>query len=195
MSHIVEDRRTPLWRKLAGLAVLAGAGAASGYGVATLTRDRLDSWPDETALLVAATLVASGIAVAVIVALRPRRIPRGCGVLQSLVLLLAGVMMALPVLGPGVAAPAVVMAGVVLILLGQTVANLMLWRAADEMLRRVMLETAALAFAASQLLLFLYGAAERLGLVEAVSAWALIAPMMALYLLASMVAAARRGLS
>ena len=82
----------------------------------------------------------------------------------------------------------------VLLSLVQSVANLMLWRRADEMLRRVMVETSALAFWASQMALFLYAAAERLGLTGGVSAWGMMAVLMTIYLLASAVASMRRGL-
>ncbi len=92
-------------------------------------------------------------------------------------------------------APDMVFGGIVLLLAIQTVANVMLWRRADEMLRQVMAETSAIAFWALQTALFLYAAAERLGLVETISAWALTGILMAVYLLSSIVASARRGIS
>jgi hypothetical protein len=45
-----------------------------------------------------------------------------------------------------------------------------------------------------QTALFLYAGAERLGLVETVSGWGLIGILMAVYLLAAIVASARRGI-
>jgi hypothetical protein len=71
----------------------------------------------------------------------------------------------------------------------------MLWRNADEMLRRVMLETSALAFWAVQLSLFIYAAAERLGLIGTITGWGLMGMLMGVYFIASIVAGARRGLS
>lgn len=103
-----------------------------------------------------------------------------------------------PMWGPSLMEPGVVFAGLVLVAVIQSVANLMLWRRADEMLRRVMVETSALAFWASQMALFLYAAAERLDLVGGpntrVSAWGMMGVLMTIYLLASTVASMRRGL-
>ena len=62
------------------------------------------------------------------------------------------------------------------------------------MLRRIMAETSVMAFWVLQTALFLYAAAERLGLVESITAWGLTGILMAVYLLASIVASARRGL-
>ncbi|TPW01259.1 MAG: hypothetical protein FD125_2673 [bacterium] len=87
-----------------------------------------------------------------------------------------------------------VFGGVLLLVVVQSAANLMLWRTADEMLRRVMLETSALAFWSLQLGLFIYAAAERLGLVGTITAWGLMGILMGVYFIASAVAAARRGL-
>ena len=73
-------------------------------------------------------------------------------------------------------------------------ANILLWRRADEMLLRVMVETGSLAFWTLQLALFVYAASERLGLVDGITAWGMIGILMAVYMVASAVAGARRGL-
>jgi len=70
----------------------------------------------------------------------------------------------------------------------------MLWRAADEMLRRIMAETSAIAFWALQMALFVYAAAERLGLVETITGWGLMGILMGVYFISSIVASARRGI-
>jgi len=57
-----------------------------------------------------------------------------------------------------------------------------------------MAETSAMAFWALQTALFLYAAAERLGLVGTISGWGLTGILMAVYLIASIVASARRGI-
>jgi len=131
---------------------------------------------------------------AAMAAMRSSKLPPACGPLQALVMLIAGGLMVAPIWGPNLASPDVVFIGLVLLSLVQSVANLMLWRRADEMLRRVMVETSALAFWASQMALFLYAAAERLGLTGGVSAWGMMAVLMTIYLLASTVASMRRGL-
>lgn len=180
--------------RILGLLFLALVGAGVGYLIGgRLNLDAL-SWDDALALIIAALLLATGVVMAAIVALRPASVPSGCGVLQAVVMLLAGVLMLAPMWGPNLADPETVFVGLVVLSVVQSVANLLLWRRADEMLRRVMVETSALAFWASQMALFLYAAAERLGLTGGVSAWGMLAVLMTIYLLASTVASMRRGL-
>ncbi len=180
--------------RILGLLFLALAGAGVGY----LAGERLNfddqSWDDALALIIATFLLATGVVMAAIVALRPVSVPSGCGVLQAVVMLLAGVLMLAPMWGGNLADPDTVFVGLIVLSVVQSVANLLLWRRADEMLRRVMVETSALAFWASQMALFLYAAAERLGLIGGVSAWGLLGVLMTIYLLASTVASMRRGL-
>ncbi len=180
--------------RIGGLLFLALVGAGVGYVVG----GRLDveslPWDDALAWIIAALLLAAGVVMAAIVALRPASVPSGCGLLQAVVMLIAGVLMIAPMWGPAVIQPDLVFAGLVVLSVVQSVANLLLWRRADEMLRRVMVETSALAFWASQMALFLYAAAERLGLTGGVSAWGMMGVLMTIYLLASTVASMRRGL-
>lgn len=194
MTVGLETPRTSLLRKAALLVGLAVLGGLAGYGISTLMGDVQTVWQDELALLMAVMTITTGLISAFVVATRPSTVPRGCGVLQVTVMLLAGTLFLLPMFGTAVATPEVIFGTVVVLLVLQSVANLMLWRAADEMLRRVMLETSALAFWALQLCLFVYAAAERLGLVETITGWGLMGVLMGVYLMASIVAAARRGL-
>lgn len=180
--------------RIGGLMVLALAGAGVGYLVGGRLEIEDLPWDDALALIIAAVLLATGVVMAVVVAMRSPNVPSGCGVLQAVVMLIAGVLMLAPMWGPAVIEPDVVFVGLVLLAVVQSVANLLLWRRADEMLRRVMVETSALAFWASQMALFLYAAAERLGLTGGVSAWGLMGVLMTIYLLASTVASMRRGL-
>lgn len=195
MSASLDAPRHSLLRKAAVMVLLAGLGGAFGYGFATLTDGALTRWEDELAVVMSAALIGVGAVTAFMVARRSPEVPRGCGVLQVIVLFLAGGMFLLPVFGAAWAAPEVVFGAVVLLLVVQSAANLMLWRAADEMLRRVMLETSTLAFWSLQISLFVYAAAERLGLVGTITGWGLMGILMGVYLIASIVAAARRGLS
>ena len=185
----------PLAWKLAGIVLLGGLGAAVGFTAASVGIAEDMPWDDALALLMAVTLIAMGLLGAVNVATRPASVPKGCGVLQVAVFLMAGGLFLLPLYGPAWISSEGLFAGIVAVLALQTVANVLLWRRADEMLRRVMLETSALAFWALQSALFLYAAAERLGLVGGVTAWGMMAILMAVYLLASIVAALRRGLT
>lgn len=195
MSASLEAPRPSLLRKAALFAVLAVLGGAFGYGFATLTDGVLTRWEDDLAVIMAAATIGIGVVSAFVVATRPSQIPRGCGVLQVVVMLLAGTLFLLPVFGSAWTTPEVVFGAVLLLLAIQSGANLMLWRAADEMLRRVMLETSALAFWAVQLGLFVYAAAERLGLIGTITGWGLMGMLMGVYFIASIVAGARRGLS
>lgn len=189
------DAPRPSFLRKAGIGVLlAGLGGAFGYGAATLTDGALASWEDELAVVMAAAMLGIAAITAFIVARRPADVPRGCGILQVIVMLLAAALFLLPVFGAAWASPEVVFGAVIVLVAAQSAANLMLWRTADEMLRRVMLETSALAFWSLQLSLFIYAAAERLGLVGTVTGWGLMGILMGVYFIASVVAAARRGL-
>jgi hypothetical protein len=194
MNASLDAPRPSFLRKAGAVALLAGLGGAFGYGAATLTDGSLASWEDELAVVMAAAMTGVAVITAFIVARRPADVPRGCGILQVVVMLLAAAMFLLPVFGAAWASPEMVFGAVLLLVAVQSAANLMLWRTADEMLRRVMLETSALAFWALQLGLFIYAAAERLGLVGTITAWGLMGILMGVYFIASAIAAARRGL-
>ncbi len=194
MNASLEAPRSSFLRKAALFVVLAGLGGTFGYGFATLTDGVLTRWEDELAVVMSVAMITVGLITAFMVARRSAEVPRGCGILQVIVMLLAGAMFLLPVFGTAWATPEVVFGAVLLLLAVQSGANLMLWRNADEMLRRVMLETSALAFWAVQLSLFIYAAAERLGLIGTLTGWGLIGILMGVYFISSIVAAARRGL-
>ena len=195
MSASLEAPRPSLLRKAALLVLLAALGGVFGFGFATLTDGVLTRWEDDLAVVMAAAMIGIGVVTAFVVATRPSDVPKGCGILQVIVMLLAGVMFLLPIFGTVWATPDVVFGAVAVLLAAQSLANLMLWRAADEMLRRVMLETSALAFWAVQLGLFVYAAAERLGLIGTITGWGLTGMLMGVYFIASIVASARRGIT
>lgn len=195
MMSQAEDRPQSLVARIGLMAVLAGVGALCGYGLSQMFDPRNTTWPDGLATAMGVALIAIGLMSTIVLFTRPSTVPKGCGVLQITVFLLAGIMFLLPMYAPSSLAPNIVFGGIVALLAIQTVANLMLWRRADEMLRQVMADTSAIAFWALQTALFLYAAAERLGLVDTISAWAMIGILMAVYLLASIVASARRGMA
>ena len=190
----VEDPKMSWPVRIGGLFFLGLAGAGVGYLVGGRMEVEDLRWDDALVLVIAAMLLMTGVILAAMAAMRSSKLPPACGPLQALVMLIAGGLMVAPIWGPNLASPDVVFIGLVLLSLVQSVANLMLWCHADEMLRRVMVETSALAFWASQMALFLYAAAERLGLTGGVSAWGMMAVLMTIYLLASAVASMRRGL-
>jgi len=188
------DAPPPLALKILGIVALASFGAATGAAVATLGINRAMAWSDEVALVMAVGLLAMAIASAVVMATRPASAPKSSGLLQIATLLLASAMFLLPIYGQQFATADVVFGAVIVLLVVQTAANVMLWKRADEMLRRIMAETGAMAFIACQTALFIYAAAERLSLVGPVSSWGLIGITMGIYLCASCIAAARRGI-
>ena len=196
MTTQTEPRRPSLLMK--GLAVVGLALFGAGTGYLTVELGRMEAasggWADSLALAMAFGLLTIAALSAVTLVARPAAVPKGCGILQVIVFALAGTMFLAPIYAPAFASPDFVFAAVVGLFVLQTVANLMLWRQADEMLRRVMSETGAMAFWALQAALFLYAAAERLGLVETITAWGMTGVLMAVYLVSSIVAAARRGI-
>lgn len=194
MNATLETPRPSFVRKAVLFLILALLGGFAGYGVALLTDGTLTTWEDDVALVMSVVMISTGVISAFIVVTRPSTIPRGCGLLQVVVMLLAGGMFLLPMFGPAWAAPNVIFVAILALLLLQSVANLMLWRAADEMLRRIMSETSAMAFWVVQLGLFVYAAAERLGLVETITGWGLIGLLMGVYFVSSIIASARRGI-
>lgn len=121
---------------------------------------------------------------------------------QAAVLGLAGAMMAIPVLAsvayrgevPTVIG-SVAMMGIVAAFLAQTAGNLALWRQADELMRKSLAETGSVCFWILQGLLFLWAAAEKLGLAPALSSWDMMSVLMAFYLVVSSLIAMRRGLA
>lgn len=192
---VIDDGNDPsLKRKLLVGGLLAAVGAVVGASAARAALTANLPWEDAAAVILSAALIGMAVISGVIMAVRPATVPKGCGTLQVAVLLAAGLMFLAPVFATRWAGPQVVFAGIALVLIGQTVANLMLWRQADEMLRRIMSETAVLTFWIVQTALFLYAAAERLGLINGLSAWGMISILMAVYLFSSCVAAARRGI-
>ena len=188
------EKPVPLSLRLAGGLLLGAAGAAMGYLVSGQVRSAEMSWDDGLACLMGVMLLSVALAMIYVLVSRPATVPKGCGVLQIIAMMLAGVLYLIPVFAPASITPEVVMAGIVAVLAVQTVANVLLWQRADEMLRHLMLETSAISFWLLQLAFFTYAAAERLGLVGGVSAWGMAGILMVIYLFASTVASARKGL-
>ncbi|HEV7228796.1 hypothetical protein [Brevundimonas sp.] len=189
-----EETRLPLPLRIGGGVLLALAGAAIGALIGRATEAQNLPWDDALNLLIAAMLLGMSGAMVFVMASRPASVPKGCGVLQIAVTALAGVMLLIPLYATRWVSADVAFLALVVVLAIQTVANVMLWRRADEMLRNIMVETGSLAFWSLQLALFLYATAERLGLISGVTAWGMIGVMMGVYLLASIVISARRGI-
>jgi uncharacterized membrane protein YidH (DUF202 family) len=174
-------------------------------------------WSDQAAMALAMLFIATGALIAIFAATRRGQAilidpnapdydrPARPGVaayylLQAAVLLLAGAMLAAPVVylvivnttradaGPTIMVA--VLAGFAL----QTALNLAVWRRSDELMRRVISESAALCFWALQGVFFLWACGERLGVLPAISSWDAVTVMMGGYLIASTIVFYRRGL-
>jgi len=119
--------------------------------------------------------------------------------LQSVVLLLAGFLLMLPIFvqhllsRPAIGAQ--IFALIAVLFAVQTWANIRLWLDSDEFGRRIILEVCALTFAIGQGFFFLWAAAEHLHLVHSISAWNIYSLLMMLYLLSSSWAGVRHSRS
>lgn len=183
--------------KIAGFAALAALGGVSGYALAhfaDFSRETV-SWDDALAYVLGFSLIAFGALVGLTMVVKRDAVPPGMGVVQILVFILAGLMFLAPMTATAWVSPALAFAGMVALFAVQTVGNVIAWRRSDEMMRRVMTETSTIAFWGLQSAFFLYAAAERLGLIQPVSAWGLTGVMMTVYLVSSIVPSFRRGLT
>lgn len=116
--------------------------------------------------------------------------------LQAVVMVFSGVLLLLPMIfSLAGLSPLFGVAVIVVLLILHTVMNVRVYRQADELLRRTMMEAATIAFFLGQGVLFVWAAAERMGAVPPITAWDIYAVLMILYLFASMVISVRRGLA
>ncbi len=192
-----------IFRFLAGLIF----GGVFGYGVVKLLLNlhlpvKHMDWSDTLALYLGLILLGMGLCLFVISFSRKGVAEglEGAGAampatddeihsfrLQCLTMVLAGLLMLIPFLA-ALASPerrpaaGVVFAGIVVLFALQTAANLQFWRRSDEFLRTQLLLVSATTFAIGQGALYLWAAAERLGLVAPISGWATIVLTMTAYL-------------
>lgn len=197
MAVQFETRPVSLPVKIAGFCALAVLGGAFGYLLAHVTdfSHETTSWDDALAWVLGFSLIALGAMVGLTMMVRPGAVPRGTGMVQILVFVLAGLMFLAPMVAAAWASPTVVFAGIVALFAVQTAGNVIAWRRADEMMRRVMTETSTIAFWGLQSVFFLYAAAERMGLIQPISAWGMTGVLMTAYLVSSIVPSFRRGLT
>ena len=210
---------TPEWARQLSKALLAGTVfGAVGYGVGQFVAGLFPPglapelpdlrWADGVAGIVAALLLVAALGTAFTSFDRAAlgRVlklegPAGDAEVrdvrrQSAVLGLSAIIMLLPMTLSGVGVPVTAsLAGVGLLLVVHTVLNLRLYRSADELFRRVVVEAGALTFWLGQGLLFLWAAAERLAVAPPLTAWDIYVVLMSVYLLVSMVVTFRRGLA
>ncbi|MBX3481705.1 MAG: hypothetical protein KF842_15040 [Caulobacter sp.] len=203
---------------LAGLGLIFGGGLGFAVGrlikSGVLNADGL-GWSDLAAAAIAACLLAIGLIIGLasfsrkatgrmIDASEARPATAGQQSFyrqQAIVLALAGVMMAAPVAAVALLGEIpetmgiIVMLGIVAVFLVQTACNLTVWRRGDELMRQIISETGAVCFWVLQGLLFLWAAAEKLGLAPALSAWDIMTILMGFYLVISSLMSIRRGMA
>jgi hypothetical protein len=194
------------------LRALAGgiAGALIGYSmVELLVRLHVPfkslSWSDLLATVVAVAFFGMG-AVMLVLSTSRKRVAESLGDcdasfpatndevrnfrLQAVTLGLAGIMLLLPILSLGrlkeiPGGTAAIFAGIVVLFILQTIANIRVWQTSDEFYRGLIMQVGAITFAVGQAALFLWAAAEYLHLVRAISSWQIINLLFAFYLLVS----------
>lgn len=178
--------------------------APGGFGLT----DKAIRWSDVLAMLVGSALVLLSLWT-LYVSLDAKRLGRMYNLegaaspneaalarFQAVVIGFSGLILTLPIgfslmgVSPGLGFGAI---GLLVLL--HTVMNVRAYRQADELVRRAVMETAAVTFFFGQLILFLWAAAERLGAAPTITAWDIYAVLMTLYLAASIWISARRGLA
>lgn len=201
--------------RLIQFAVGMAAGGLAGYGVGQLAGEvRLAAtwgWSDALGMIVAGLLLALGLVMlgasfsrkaagAMLDPGDPR--PASAEQLkfarqQGWVLALSGVMMAAPVVAASYPLPytprAALLTGLVAVFILQTVINLAFWQRADELMRRMIAEVSMVSFWVLQGALFLWAAAEKLGLAPPLTTWDCLTILMVFYLATSAIIGARRG--
>ena len=202
--------------RLLKVAGLAAAGGVAGYLIATVLMRYVElpspdvlRWSDAVALIVALMMFGGGVSVLVAArngrALAAVTSAEGSAGpeelrdmrLQSVFLVLSGRLLAAPVAATlaGNVAPVLTLIAIAGVFVLHTALNLSLWRRGDEMIRRVIIESGALAFWIGQAALFGWAVAERLGLAPDLTAWDVLVVLMGLYLVCSATVGLRRGLS
>lgn len=202
--------------RLLKVAGLAAAGGVAGYLIATVLMRYVElpspdvlRWSDAVALIVALMMFGGGVSVLVAArngrALAAVTSAEGSAGpeelrdmrLQSVLLVLSGLLLAAPVAATlaGNVAPVLTLIAIAGVFVLHTALNLSLWRRGDEMIRRVIIESGALAFWIGQAALFGWAVAERLGLAPDLTAWDVLVVLMGLYLVCSATVGLRRGLS
>jgi len=115
--------------------------------------------------------------------------------LQASVLALAGLLLGVPLITGNLSSASRyagwVYAAILPLFLLQSFLNFLIWRTADEFLRKIMGQTAILSFWMMNACLFLLGSAEKLRLIHALSLWDGLMGMMVIYVFASATVATR----
>lgn len=209
-------------RKIRNIAALAFAGmlvgAAAGFGFGRFLKHGVPAnahlgWSDIGALAISLWMLVSGIFI--VIAGSHRRLagrmvdpgePRPATPAQmrfyraqAFVLILSGLLLALPVLAGLLSAATSqsarigTMVALVVIFAMQTWWNIGIWRRADEFMRALIADTAIICFWVLQSALLFWAAGEKLGLLPTASLWDALVVLMAVYLAVSATQSLRKG--
>jgi hypothetical protein len=214
--RLTSSENVSVRRKSTPLQMLIGGvfGAAFGYAsMSAVTRlaengiDNLHIW----AFCVAIMLVAIGL-VTLGASLSDARLRQAYGIapdepdlhherrttrLQGAVLVVAGMVMVIPALGPDILpvgryAAMVIILGLLAL---ETWINWTIYREGDEFARAVIADTSSLTFGIVQMALFVWASAEVFGLAPTASALDLMTALMVIYILCAGIVTVRRGLA
>lgn len=197
-----------------GVGFVAGCAIGAGGAHLILRYGELLSLADIIGLFVALILAGSGLFTLVIGANAAtyRRLGSGvepgqapdAGLLRfarqtGVVSLLAGCLFAAPpiatTLAIGPDARLVIYIGIVALIAVESWVNFRIWHDGDELVRAVVIQSAAVCFWVLQGLFFLWAAAERMALVEPVGSWTLLVVLMSTYLVVATTVSIRSGLA
>lgn len=199
-------------KRIAVILGFAAFGGVIGFAGTSLAQPAFDdpgfNWP-----LMFLAIVFAGVGIANIVASANSRLAAAamrvdlsgdCDIaperrllrLSGILMLIAGAAMLLPALGerPLGMTGETAFAAVLAILVVESIINWRVWRSSDELMRRIMGETCAVAFWAFQLLLFVWAVGAHFGVIASFEPLDIVASMMAIYIVAAGIIGARRGM-
>lgn len=160
-----------------------------------LLPDRPPHGEDVLAIMAGAMMAMMGLMMTIVHLARPKdaAVPRA-RLAQVVSAFLGGVGLFLPILGERFIDPWTNFSLVMALSAVSWAASWMVWRAADELMRSLMRDSAVAGFYVITCALWVYAVGERVGVFSGVSAWAMLALATLATLAASMWATIRRGM-
>jgi hypothetical protein len=139
---------------------------------AVLILPRVRRGDDAWAMLAALIFFQMSLVMMLVHTLRPQDAPQRLRpVSQVLGYLMSGVALLIPMIAPGALAPNTLFALFFVVVAGSLVASWRVWGAADELMRRMLKDSRALAFSVTSAALCVYAAGERLGALSGITFW------------------------
>ena len=161
-----QETRWPLAR------ILIQVGASLFLLVAGLLTMALVPAVNFWAVITAMIFLTMAMVTALVHVLRPQDAPQRLRpVSQVLSFLLTGLALLIPTVSPGKLGPNSLFALFLVVIAGSAVANWRVWGAADELMRRMLKDSWALAFGVTSGVFCVYAAGERLGILSGITFW------------------------